>query len=94
MARPLRSHERPFEPAFEPTVRYAAYELGDVGADDRHARALQRQLAEAFPGQVAPGQAVAVAAPGLSLRTRAAVIVVGAGTLWAAISAAAFAVIG
>lgn len=94
MARPLRSHERPFEPAFEPTVRYASYELDDVDVGDRHARALQRRLAEAFAGQAASGQAAAAAAPGLSLRARAAVIIISAGALWAAIGAAAFALIG
>lgn len=89
MARPLRSHERPFEPPFELTVRYASYELGDVGAGDRHARALQRRLAEAFPGQAA-----AVAAPGLSLRLRVALIAGCASALWAAIGGAVFATIG
>ena len=80
MARPLRSNERQFEPAFEPAAYHASYELDSLALDGLHVRALQRRLADAFASEVERSEGL-----GLTPAQRLGIIVGTAIMLWLAI---------
>lgn len=82
MARPLKSNEPQFEPAFGPAGYHACYEPDSFAVDVLHARALQRRLADAFAPEGARAERF-----GLSPARRLGIIFGAASTLWTLIGA-------
>jgi hypothetical protein len=96
MPLPLKTSDRIGETDFARSVNQVVSSRGDQAITfedfdhgDRHARALQRQLAERFFAQ-----GVADGGPDLGLRARATIIVGSAAALWLAIGGGLAAILG
>lgn len=88
MARALKVSETSFEPVFDPVSDHTPFEFNEYDGAVRHARGLQARLAATY------GAAYCEAAPGMSVRQRAAIIIGAAGLLWLLMGVAALAIFG